>query len=488
MRVRAVLPAALLLAAHAAAQDPGPAVRSVQTADGSRFVLVPTSGPPVVHWVVASRSGPLADPPGLEGLAHAVTAASLSGTGSLGSLDPERERAALAEEETLEARLAAARGQAGTQAEAAAAQLARARAEAEALGDPLAFERALRAAPASGATVSRLPQATLVEVVATLDGLPRVAELLLARREDAVLRGWRERLAATRRELGAARAVSPLGAAHEELLRLAFQEHPYRRFLPAAESLREPTRAEAVALYRRVQAPPRTLHVLVGGFDVPAVEAMLQRVFDRTGLWKDEAETAPRAHPGAREGLIRTGNGGGVLVAHFLPAPPAPASLLPLATWLGDPDEGHVVSALRAQGHPQARVQAWLPYPDWDGGTLLLEVFDPRVRSDQDTRVLAAKIAQLLDEAGTQPPDAAALERTHSALRAARTRAFAANGPLAVHLATALFVEGRAAEDVLRGDPRLDAAGLQRTAAGLFDRERRIVLRVLAARPTERGR
>ena len=55
--------------------------------DGTRFVLIPTPGAPLVHWSVATPVGAAVDPADAPGLAEAAALASMRGTWSFGSLD-----------------------------------------------------------------------------------------------------------------------------------------------------------------------------------------------------------------------------------------------------------------------------------------------------------------------------------------------------------------------------------------------------------------
>ena len=99
-RWRRALAAALLGTTAVIAQSPtskAPTPEMFRSPDGSRFVLVPTGGPPQVHWAVATPAGAAEDPDGLQGLAAAVLAASLGGTWTSGSVDAAAERATLAD-------------------------------------------------------------------------------------------------------------------------------------------------------------------------------------------------------------------------------------------------------------------------------------------------------------------------------------------------------------------------------------------------------
>ena len=108
LKSRIGLPLAFALAASLPAQVESPVTR-FSTQDGTRFLLFPTGGPPVVHWVVITPAGILEDPVGLMGLSHAAALAALAGTERIGSLDPIREASMLREVGRLEQEVATKR-------------------------------------------------------------------------------------------------------------------------------------------------------------------------------------------------------------------------------------------------------------------------------------------------------------------------------------------------------------------------------------------
>ena len=75
--------------------------RLVRTPDGSQFVLVPTGGPPVVHWVSMMPGGVKEDPAGLDGISTALARASLAGTSRVGSENPLNEAQAITRARSL---------------------------------------------------------------------------------------------------------------------------------------------------------------------------------------------------------------------------------------------------------------------------------------------------------------------------------------------------------------------------------------------------
>ncbi len=199
--LRLVLVLALATSLHAQASSP---VTSLTTGDGTRFLLLPTGGPPVVHWVVITPAGIAEDPVGLAGLSHATALAALAGTDRIGSLDPAREPGALREIDRLEQEVAALRRRGADVNTALEGKLSAAREAAAILSDPAAWWRLLLTAPAMDVRHQLLEGATVLSLSTTTLGVPQVASLIQERRERALLRGIHSELQQVR-----ARAAKP---------------------------------------------------------------------------------------------------------------------------------------------------------------------------------------------------------------------------------------------------------------------------------------
>ena len=165
-------------AAEPAARPDGPI--PFTSPDGSRFILVPDSRMPLVHWAIATLAH---DPPGFAGLSAATMLAALGGTWQSGSRDPERERQALAD---LDAAFHAWLGNRGDAA--ATAELVRLSTAAEQLGDPAAHRRVLASVPVHLPEVFDRPPVCIYVTTTVPGALPEVAQLLLERREQTALR------------------------------------------------------------------------------------------------------------------------------------------------------------------------------------------------------------------------------------------------------------------------------------------------------------
>ncbi len=365
------------------------------TADGSHFILVPDARMPLVHWAIATLAH---DPPGFAGLSAATMLAALGGTWRSGSRDPERERQALVD---LDAGFHAWLGNRGDAA--TTAELVRLSAAAERLGDPVAHRRVLAAVPIHLPEVFDRPP-VCVYVTSTVPGaLPEVAQLLLERRELTALRDIQTIWAQTGRPRQDDRT-----ALRAEVLALAMPDHPFLQRLERQGS-GSPRRAEAMATWQAMQRPERTVHVLHGGFDTAAVQAMLQRTFTQTSLPRAEPLPLVAARPfsSLRRSVVPGARVPTVALGFVLPAAVDRATLDVARHWLAEGGDSRIGQQLPRLGHPQATVSCHAPWPPTVGGhsLLLLEVADP-----DGIDGLADLVRRIAREAIAAAPSAATLD------------------------------------------------------------------------------
>ena len=416
-----------------------PAPRIVTTPDGSRFLLYPTGGPPVVSWVVRTPAGPVEERNGEEGLAFAVARASMAGTGTIGSIDRAAEQDLLQrfDADELRAMQLALAGQPPPPDLVTA--LAAHRAAAAKVADPLAFERALRAAPAGASRLSQSPQAMLLHLELPIEAVARVADLLVARREGTVLRGLYDEWRAVRLELVAANAIDPWAAARDEVRWLAYRGHPLGR--PAPGTAPAPTtRARAHEVFARTHRPERSRHVLVGGFDGDAIEAVLMSAFARSDLPTDPLPLPPAIAPprGELTGRILSGAFAGLAVAYRTAPESSPTAVSLAAAWLADGDGSFLARPLRAHGLGVDEVRVTHPFPAASAAPfVLIEVrADARQGSDASRRqALVTGVDVALNLATSATPTAAELGAVRAQLGAHRLRQVRSHGGLATRLA-----------------------------------------------------
>lgn len=396
--VAGLLALGAVTAAPAIAQLP---ILDFRTPDGSRCVLVVDTAIPHVHWVVATWADAAEDPVGSEGLAFATVVASLHGTWRTGSLDPDRERAAL---DALDQALA---DPAGDSSPAAAAVLRDRRREAEALADLSMFPRVLAAAPAFRPEVIDLEPLAALALTTVDTAIAEVARLLVERREQQALRrlpeAWQERA----RTLADRHQAQPANLPRAEILALTMPGHPAIRPLESPPRA-APRRSQALAVWAATQRPERTVHVLLGRFDATAARAALDAAFATTDLpaFQPPPRVAPRALPGVRRSVIAGARQPMVGLAWVLPAGTEPHLLAVATQWLAGGGDSFVAQRLRRAGRATASVRSVAPWPPSidDAGLLLLEAADTSTIDGLADQLLAA-----CQQAASTLPEATAL-------------------------------------------------------------------------------
>lgn len=379
--------------------------------DGSRFVFVPDPAMPVVHWVVAT---PAEDPERFPGLALATMRASLGGTWATGSLDPQKERAA------LEAHDAAHRDWLAAPADVARVEtLQRTQQAAAALCDPFSFRRVLAGIPVHRPEVEERQPFCLLSLTTVAEALPDVANILVERREDQALRELEKVFVETSCLRSLALNQDPNTAMRAEVLALAIPGHPYARLLDAP-AIVAPSRAEAFATWHATQRPERTVHVLVGGFDPAVAATELGRIFATTALppMTPRPAVVPRPITSLRRSVVTGTRTPTAAVAFVLPDGLDRTVLEAATRWLADGPDSAIGQELQRLGRSRAQVRGEAPWPPTTGGQglLLLEVSDA-----PGSPQLGEQVLQACRKAAAAAPTAAALDRVRTAMVRRRT-------------------------------------------------------------------
>lgn len=417
-----------------------PGQRVVRTPDGSRFLLHPTGGPGVVFWVVLSPAGPREDREGLEGLAAAVARASMSGTTRVGSRNRATENDLLARVEEHERRTAVLRRAGQSIPDELLNDLRQDASQADAIADRLAWERALRLAPADGSRLIARHDAVMLQLALPVESVHRVASLLAVRREEPVLRGVHDELRAVRLDSVRSAAAEPWSAVRDEVRALAYRAHPYARAALVDAFNHEPlTRAEALAVFRQTQRPDRVVHVLTGGFDPDAIVGQLNRAFATTAL---TAEPVPTERPagllrGERTSQVEAGRQAGLAIAYQPPPGSDHDAVAVLAEWLAGGEESYLARALFARGLRAADVRCTYPFPGLHAPLLLVEVQAELQDARDPTRLrrLFAEVDGALADVARVSPTAEELTVARGRLAAERSRGGSGPDVLAVLLA-----------------------------------------------------
>jgi len=408
--------------------------------DGTRFVLMPTPGAPLVHWSVATPIGAAVDPADAPGLAEAAALASMRGTWSFGSLNAARERDTLAELDALEAELRAAPKVSAAELDARRARASELRALAATLCDTAAFRRVLAAAPASGVSIRSTANASILSLRTTPLALPQVAKLLVDRRERQTLRNVDAELDAVQRNAAAAWDADPLSPLRSEMLALAFAGHPIARSGERPQPA--PVRRDAAfATWAQSQHPQNTVHVLTGSFDPAAVRTDLERAFERTLLpaTQPRQPATPRALTATRRASVPGARFPAALVAFALPTELDRDAAATAARWFAEGPESWLGKELVRAGRASARVAVRAPWPDTAAtGLLLIEVTDTagtREGLAEETLALIANGRAAAPEPGQLPLRFAAQQHAFAIATdgAAGFAAWCADRALATH-------------------------------------------------------
>lgn len=475
-----VLAAALVASSGAAAQsdsaEAGLDWAAFATADGSRFLLVPTGGPPVVHWATFTPAGVLEDPVGLEGLSYAVARAAMAGTVQIGSKDQRREQAALKALDEAEMALATARAQEARLDTELLDRYRLARLAAAAAADPIAWERELRAAPAMPSRLHQLPDGMLLHVATSVAGLGRVAALLYERREQPILRTLHDEFRSVRAELAEQRAATAI--ARGELLTLSFLGHPYSRGYIDTGRPVSLTRATALEVFGRTCFPARSMHVLTGGFETASVQALLERVFATTRLQRN-AVPAPTvaAFPSTRLATIRGARQPAVTIGYQLGSHATDTALLIVVEWLAGSDDSELATRLRLAGHPDVTVRATAPFPGSAAeGLLVFEIESPEASKGPVAEKLLDDFDAVLARALADGPSAALLDDATARVDTQRRARRLGPERLALDLAIRCGLEGVAAETALAPIATPTAAAVLALAKELLHERRRTIV------------
>lgn len=350
-------------------------ISQLKTPDGSRFILIKDPNVTHIHWAIASWADGRVDPRGLPGLSLAAAQASLGGTWTRGSRDPQAERAALAKlDQALQKKVAKPRDA------KIAAEIARLDKVAANLGDQRVFGRALAAAPAFRPEVLTR-NATAVFVLTTIEpAVESVAKLIFERREEQALRGLRSAWQKTTLNRQQKNAGNPRRRLYAELLALVMPTSPMIAQIQTPEML-APTREQAMNAWRSSQQPARTVHVIFGAFDPPRMRDTLISTFAQTKIASDRSgeRAAPQPLSSERRSVVTGAPGGGGVIAWMLPATTDKQVLELASRWLNS-EKSPVYRALRKK-RPDLAVTCHVPWPQATDGQSLL-MLDIRDASD----------------------------------------------------------------------------------------------------------
>ena len=339
---------------------------------------------------------------------------------------------------------------------------------------PLAWEKALREAPATGSKLVQVADHLGIRVTFPARSFGRVAQLIRMRSRRVKLERIGDHFEEARLARDRRLALTP----HLQLLQHALdatagdRKSGSRFVRGSAEHLNEKT---ALAFYRWSHHPDRAVNVIVGGFDLGLTKNVLNVVFrekvDDAPMPRSKQTTAAPIQP------AKPAIGDTLMVSCPLPTHATPGLELLLEVVAGG-DDAFLPDFLRAAGHPRIVVRSRRVHTD-SGEVWLLQVTSPGVRLDPKHRLVQrveAALAQLI----SKPAAEVQMQRAISVVRSRRAALLASQEGLAELLAGRWIDSGVTA-------PRLDANGrlidhdnlsgtaLKRLAAEILDPKRRAV-------------
>lgn len=367
-------------------QQPRPRRRFQQltTPDGSRFHLIQDPTVAHIHWAIASWADGRDDPQGLPGMALATAQASLAGTWTTGSSDPQAERDALI---LLDAAWQQQLANPGDPT--IAAQVIQLDKEASKLGDRRMFQRVLAAAPALQAEVLDRAPLAVFALTTTEPAIETIARLILERREEQALRGLARAWVPSVMERMQDHAMHPRRRMYAEVLALLMPNSPAIARMEAPP-VSAPDRNKAQATWQASQHPTSTVHVLIGSFDPVKLKNTLQQVFAKTKLIAPtRRKAALRPLRGQRRSIVPGIASGGGTIAWILPPITDPTRLELARRWLMD-KRGPLQRAL-GKKRPNLIIDCRAPWPTTTSGQslLLLDVQDSQGKPGLVNEVLA---------------------------------------------------------------------------------------------------
>ena len=278
----------LLALLPAAAEDAPPVrvpeVREVRISNGMRFLLVERHDAPIFFGQIMFHVGGVDEQANATGLAHMFEHMAFKGTRAIGTKDWAMEKPILDRIEKVGAEMTAAsvKGNDPAGLEKLRAELEALHAELRGVTEQSAFAEVYSRAGERGMNAYTSKDVTAYHVSLPANQLELWMLMESERLRDPVLREFYTERDVVSEERRMRTDSSPGGLMWERLAGAAFLAHPYRTptigWMSDIQSL---TLDEARDFYFHHYSPDNAVGVLVGDFDVPATEVMLEKWFGR---------------------------------------------------------------------------------------------------------------------------------------------------------------------------------------------------------------
>jgi predicted Zn-dependent peptidase len=485
--------ASLAMAQPAAGQDLAERVSEARLDNGLRIVLVEDHSAPIIAFNLMFAVGGVDEPEGLGGIAHMVEHMAFKGTSTIGSIDPQAERRALAELEVLALALAYLRRE-GSDEEVAAATEAfeQASQRAQELAQPAALDSLLSRAGAVGLNASTGYDYTSYVIELPSNRLELYARLYADVLRDTEFRYFYEERDVVRQERRQRNEDDPQGFLFEAFLAAAFERHPYGRPLIGAAEVIEGYRAtQAEAFFAAFYHPAIAVLVLVGDVVPERDLPILERYFGSVPAGSAPPYAVPAEPPQQGEVRVEVSYNAQpqIVVGWHKPTyPERDAFVLDLIdALLSSGRTSRLYQRMILEDQLALNVSTSAAYPGIRHPNLFLFYGQPRAPNGPEE--LEAAIYEELERLKSEPPGEAELAKVKNQVRAGAVRALASGSGLASALAFhELFAGGweRLFAD-LEIYESITAEEVQEVARRTFTPENRTVGILLSAAGAEEG-
>ncbi len=483
---------ALFPATRAAAQTSAPAatsaadldlpVRDVTLPNGMRFLILRRPGAPTVSFVTEYRIGGVNEALGSTGLAHLLEHLMFKGTTTVGTRNLPAERRLFGTMDALEDSILTERGLPAPDTALIASDRERIRAleeEARTYTISNELDRILSENGAQNLNATTTSESTVyyVELPANRAQLWFVLEA--DRMENPVFREFYAERDVVMEERRTRVETNPAGRLYEEQMATAFHMHPYGvPVIGWMSDLRNHTREEAEAYYRRYYGPRNAVVAIVGDVDPDRMEKWAREYFGSLPPGESPPPVLAVEPPqkGERRVDVVFDASPALRVGWHVPAltdDDSPA-LMMLSSLLTGGRTARLYKRLVLDERLATYVSSSMGPGDLYPRLFSVEAYP---RAPHTTAELEAAIYQELDSLAAHPPEEAELQRVRNQIEAGNVRRLQSNLGLAFQIADSetLFGDWR---DTFRLSDRVNAvtaADVQRVAAKYFTAENRTV-------------
>ncbi|OUC13758.1 MAG: peptidase M16 [Alkalinema sp. CACIAM 70d] len=264
--------------------------------NGMKFIVLERHDAPVVSFLTYADVGGADEVAGKTGISHFLEHLAFKGTTRIGTQDFAQEKALLAQEDGLWAKIQATKDQA--KAAQLQAEFDRVEAQAAALVEQNKYGQIVEQAGGVGLNANTSAEATRYFYSFPSNKLELWMSLESERFLDPVFREFFKEKAVILEERRLRTDNSPIGKLIEEFLLTAFKVHPYRQPVVGFEAdLRRMSRQDVYDFYKLHYVPENLTFAIVGDADPDKVKQLAQTYFGRFAKRPASNQTLPAEPP-----------------------------------------------------------------------------------------------------------------------------------------------------------------------------------------------